>query len=77
MSHQRAAGGRVQNIVWTAVAALSLSAPAWAERFALTGAPGASYYAVTLGADVYAHSRDAGLADLRILNGDGEPVPFA
>ncbi|MGG1951062.1 DUF3999 domain-containing protein [Ralstonia solanacearum] len=77
MSRQRAAGGRVQNIVWTAVAALSLSTPAWAERFALTGAPGASYYAVTLGADVYAHSRDAGLADLRILNGDGEPVPFA
>lgn len=76
MSHQRAEGGRVKTIGWAA-AALSLSAPAWAERFDLTGAPGAPYYAVTLGTDVYAHSRDAGLADLRILNGDGEPVPFS
>ena len=58
-----------------AVASL-LSAPAWAERFALTGTPGAAYYAVTLNEDVYAHAREASLADLRILNGDGEPVPF-
>jgi hypothetical protein len=66
----------VKKIVFATAAALLLSAPAWAERFALTGTPGAAYYAVTLGPDVYAHSRDAGLADLRILNGDGEPVPF-
>ncbi|TXD55790.1 DUF3999 domain-containing protein [Ralstonia sp. TCR112] len=58
-----------------AVASL-LSAPAWAERFALTGTPGAPYYAVTLSEDVYAHAHEANLADLRILNGDGEPVPF-
>ncbi|WP_430625121.1 DUF3999 family protein, partial [Ralstonia pseudosolanacearum] len=77
MSHQRIAGGRMKSIVWAAAAALCWSAPAGAERFELTGAPGAPYYAVTLGAEVYAHSRDAGLADLRILNGDGEPVPFS
>lgn len=60
-----------------AMAAVSLlSAPAWAERFALTGTPGAPYYAVTLSEDVYAHAHEASLADLRILNGDGEPVPF-
>jgi len=53
-----------------------LSAPAWAERFALTGTPGAAYYAVTLSEDVYAHAHEASLADLRVLNGDGEPVPF-
>lgn len=67
----------MKSIVWAAAAALCWSAPAGAERFELTGAPGAPYYAVTLGAEVYAHSRDAGLADLRILNGDGEPVPFS
>ncbi|WP_412769985.1 DUF3999 domain-containing protein [Ralstonia pseudosolanacearum] len=77
MSHQRIAGGRMKSIVWAAAAALCWSAPAGAERFELTGAPGAPYYAVTLGAEVHAHSRDAGLADLRILNGDGEPVPFS
>jgi len=66
----------VKKVVLAMAAASLLSASAWAERFALSGTPGASYYAVTLGEEVYAHARDAGLADLRILNGDGEPVPF-
>jgi len=66
----------MKKCVLAMAAASLLSAPAWAERFALTGAPGAAYYAVTLSEDVYAHAHDASLADLRILNGDGEPVPF-
>lgn len=66
----------MKKVVLAMAAASLLSASAWAERFALSGTPGAAYYAVTLGEEVYAHARDAGLADLRILNGDGEPVPF-
>ncbi|CAJ0809470.1 hypothetical protein LMG19087_00472 [Ralstonia wenshanensis] len=66
----------MKKVVLAMAAASLLSAPAWAERFALTGTPGAPYYAVTLTEDVYAHAHEASLADLRILNGDGEPVPF-
>jgi hypothetical protein len=66
----------VKKVVLAMAVASLLSASAWAERFALTGTPGAAYYAVTLTEDVYAHAHDASLADLRILNGDGEPVPF-
>ena len=69
----------MKKVVLAIAAASLLSAPAWAERFALTGTPGAPYYAVTLSEDVYAHARsigDSGLTDLRVLNGDGEPVPF-
>lgn len=66
----------MKKVVLAMAAASLLAAPAWAERFALTGTPGAAYYAVTLNEDVYAHTHDANLADLRILNGDGEPVPF-
>ncbi len=57
--------------------ALMLSAPARAERFALGTQGSAAFYAVTLSADVYAHSQRAGLADLRVRNGAGEPVPYA
>lgn len=66
----------MKKVVLAMAAASLVSAPAWAERFALTGTPGAPYYAVTLTEDVYAHAHEASLADLRILNGDGEPVPF-
>ena len=66
----------MKKVVLAMAAASLLTAPACAERFALTGTPGAPYYAVTLSEDVYAHAHEASLADLRILNGDGEPVPF-
>ncbi len=66
----------MKKLVLAMASASLLCAPAWAERFALTGTPGAAYYAVTLNEDVYAHAHEASLADLRILNGDGEPVPF-
>lgn len=66
----------MKKLVLAMAAASLLCAPAWAERFALTGTPGAAYYAVTLNEEVYAHAHEASLADLRILNGDGEPVPF-
>lgn len=67
----------MKKLVLAMAAASLLSASAWAERFALTGTPGAAYYAVTLNEDVYAHAHEASLADLRVLNGDGEPVPFS
>lgn len=66
----------MKKVVLAMAAASLLCAQAWAERFALTGTPGAAYYAITLNEDVYAHAREASLADLRVLNGDGEPVPF-
>jgi hypothetical protein len=66
----------VKKVVLAAAVASLVCAPAWAERFALSGTPGAAYYAVTLTEGVYAHAHEASLADLRILNGDGEPVPF-
>lgn len=52
-----------------------LLTPTWVERFTLTDAPGAPYHVVTLSEDIYARAHEAILADLRILNGDGEPVP--
>lgn len=67
----------MKKLVLAMAAASLLSASAWAERFALTGTPGAAYYAVTLNEDVYAHAHEASLGDLRVLNGDGEPVPFS
>lgn len=67
----------MKKVVLAMAVASLLSASAWAERFALSGTPGAAYYAVTLNEDVYAHAHEASLADLRILNGDGEPVPFS
>ncbi len=57
--------------------ALLLSPLARAERFTLATEGVAAYYAVTLDADVYAHSARPGLADLRVRNGAGELLPYA
>ncbi|GAB3105727.1 DUF3999 domain-containing protein [Cupriavidus yeoncheonensis] len=65
---------------WIALAALVpalVPAPGHAERFPLTTEGSAAFYTVTLDAGVYARSRRAGLADLRVRNGSGEPVPYA
>lgn len=58
------------------VIAWMLPTLAQAERFALATEGSAAFYAVTLNADVYTHSQRADLADLRVRNGAGEPVPY-
>jgi hypothetical protein len=49
----------------------------YAVRIALTPAPGAALQQVSLPARVLVASRDAGLADVRIFDANGQPVPIA
>jgi len=53
------------------------SAEQFANQFALDLDGQAAYYAVVLPREVYAASLRNDLADLRILNGAGEPVPYS
>ncbi|CAN0628305.1 conserved exported protein of unknown function [Burkholderia multivorans] len=49
----------------------------FAQRFALDLDGNAAYYAVTVPQAVYAASLHGDLADLRVFNGAGEPVPYS
>ncbi|WP_416049894.1 DUF3999 domain-containing protein [Cupriavidus basilensis] len=82
MAAFRTAAGRALPMLMAALlpsllSSLLLPLPARAERFALATERDAAYYAVTLDADVYAHSTRPGLADLRVRNGTGELLPYA
>lgn len=73
MAAFRTAAGRALPMLMAALlpsllSSLLLPLPARAERFALATDRDAAYYAVTLDADVYAHSTRPGLADLRVRN---------
>ncbi|CAN0624849.1 conserved exported protein of unknown function [Burkholderia multivorans] len=49
----------------------------FAQRFALDLGGNAAYFAVTVPQAVYAASLHGDLADLRVFNGAGEPVPYS
>ena len=53
------------------------SAEQFANQFALDLDGQAAYYAIVLPREVYAASLRNDLADLRVLNGAGEPVPYS
>ncbi|ABF08556.1 DUF3999 domain-containing protein [Cupriavidus metallidurans] len=55
---------------------LLLAPQAHAERFVVETFTAAPYFTLTLDARVYTHAR-GGLADLRVLNGAGEALPYA
>ena len=61
--------------VWVSTAAGA--ADHFSQRFALELESGAAYYTVTVPAAVYAASQRSDLGDVRVLNGDGEPVPYS
>lgn len=56
---------------------LACALPAWAGEAPLAVQGQAAYYGVTLPLAVLAHTRQADLGDIRVVNARGEPVPHA
>lgn len=63
--------------IGSAWAAAPACAEDFARHFALQLEEGAAYYSVTLPAAVYSASQRNDLGDVRVFNGEGEPVPYS